>query len=113
VLKKSAMYGAVLSNGGQDGRIPNCLCKSCSNVSEIDKSWLGPISSHNTRDTTTFCSILDFKFLLLKVYTARKRRLPKTIFSLTMVLLVLIRLTGLFGRKHVITDKGHHVQDAR
>jgi hypothetical protein len=47
---------------------------------------------------------------LLKVYTARKRMLPKTTFSLMRVLTVShpVRLTSLFGRKHVVIDKGDH-----
>jgi hypothetical protein len=70
----------------------------------------GAIDTYNSKDTTTFCSILDFSVLLLKVYTARKRMLPKSTISLMRVLIVshAVRLTSLFGRKHVVIDKGDH-----
>jgi len=69
----------------------------------------GAIDTYNSKDTTTFCSILDFSVLLLKVYTARNRMLPKTKFSLMRVSVShAVRLTSLFGRKHVVIDKGDH-----
>lgn len=66
--------------------------------------------AYKTKETTTFDSILDFSFLLLKVYTTKKRMLPKTIFSSMRVLIVshAVLLTGLFGRKHVVVDKIDH-----
>jgi hypothetical protein len=82
--------------------------------SRLQLSRKGRKFSYNTRDATTFPSILDFNFLLLTVYTARNRKLPTAIFSPVRVVLVshAIRLTGLFGRKHVVIDEGNYVQDA-
>jgi hypothetical protein len=52
------------------------ICAQVSFVAATGKFFNGRISTYESREMMTFCSILDRKCLWLKRYTARKRTLP-------------------------------------